>query len=104
MGRFEMEIKYVNSFIDRHGRRRDYLRRPGCKAVPLPGPRGSVEWIEAYLTGIAAAPDKKPRKAAGEAGSFNRLIIEFYASPSRPDGAQARQYHHRRSVSDTGRR
>ena len=81
MGRFEMEIKYVNSFIDRHGRRRDYLRRPGCKAVPLPGPRGSVEWIEAYLTGIAAAPDKKPRKAAGEAGSFNRLIIEFYASP-----------------------
>jgi hypothetical protein len=29
--------KYVHGFIDRHGKPRHYLRKPGHKAIALPG-------------------------------------------------------------------
>jgi hypothetical protein len=29
--------KYVQAFIDRHGKARFYFRKPGFKTVPLPG-------------------------------------------------------------------
>jgi hypothetical protein len=55
----QIRLQFVNSFRDRHGRLRRYFRRPGRKAVALPGLPGSVEFMEAYqaaLAGEAAPP------------------------------------------------
>ncbi len=40
--------KYVNGFVDRHGRAHHYFRRPGRKSVRLPGLPGSPEFMAAY--------------------------------------------------------
>jgi integrase len=40
--------KYVQGFIDRHGRPRFYFRRSGFKTVPLPGLPWSPEFMGAY--------------------------------------------------------
>jgi hypothetical protein len=43
-----IKLKYVNEYIDRHGKVRRYFRRPGSRAIPLPGLPGSIEFIAAY--------------------------------------------------------
>jgi integrase len=49
--------KYVHGYLDRHGKPRHYLRRPGRKEVPLPGLPWSPEFMEAYQVAlIQAAP------------------------------------------------
>ena len=37
MGRGMKKPLYTHGFLDRHGKARFYLRRPGFKQVPLPG-------------------------------------------------------------------
>jgi hypothetical protein len=43
--------KYTHGFIDRHGKPRFYLRRPGHKKVPLPG----LPWSEPFMRAYQAA-------------------------------------------------
>lgn len=74
--------KHLSIFRDRHGKVRIYLKRPGCGQVPLPGPLGSPEFLEAYAAAVASEPNKRPPKTAGEAGTFNRLLVEYLASPN----------------------
>ena len=57
--------KYVNAFIDRHGRVRHYLRLPGQKAVPLPGMMYSPEMMRAYTAIMASQPLPIPAQAIG---------------------------------------
>ena len=52
--------KYVQSFVDQHGKRRLYLRRPGMKKTPLPGPLWSPAFMIAYES---ALQDRKPTPA-----------------------------------------
>ena len=40
--------KFVQGFVDRHGRPRYYFRRPGFARVPLPGLPWSPEFMAAY--------------------------------------------------------
>ena len=40
--------KFVQQFVDRHGKARFYFRRPGFKLVPLPGLPWSPAFMEAY--------------------------------------------------------
>jgi hypothetical protein len=40
--------KYVQGFIDRHGKSRWYFRRPGFKRTPLPGLPWSPEFMASY--------------------------------------------------------
>jgi hypothetical protein len=47
---------YVHEIIDRHGRRRAYLRKLGCPSVPLPLPIGSRAFLEAYHAGLESTP------------------------------------------------
>lgn len=74
-----LRLQFVNEFRDRHGKLRRYLRRSGCKAVPLPGLPGSTEFMAAYqaaLTGLAAPP-----KLIGEertvAGTVQALVAAY---------------------------
>jgi integrase len=49
MGRHLSRLpRYVHGYLDRHGRPRHYLRRPGRKEVPLPGLPWSTEFMDAY--------------------------------------------------------
>jgi site-specific recombinase XerD len=73
-----IRLRHVNTFIDRHGRSRIYYRPPGCKAIPLPGPVGSPEFMEAYNAAIAL-----PRPKTGlmlKAGTFASLAMSYLNS------------------------
>ena len=43
-----IKLRHINKFTDRHGGLRIYFRPPGCKAIALPGPIGSPEFMDAY--------------------------------------------------------
>jgi len=72
--------KYVQSFVDRHGKHRLYLRRPGFKKLPLPGPL----WSPAFMQAYEAAMDGQRREPKGSSrtkpGTFDALIVEYYDS------------------------
>jgi integrase len=73
-----VRLRHVNKFTDRHGRVRIYFRPPGCKAVPLPGPIGSPEFIEAYNSAIA-----EPLPKAGipvKSGTLAALSVSYLNS------------------------
>jgi integrase len=74
-----LRLQFVNEFRDRHGKVRRYLRRPGCKAVPLPGLPGSAEFMAAYqaaLTGVTALP-KLIGEARTVAGTVQALVAAY---------------------------
>jgi hypothetical protein len=47
-----IKLRYVNEFIDRHGKPRYYFRRPGSRSVKLPGLPGSIEFMDAYQAAL----------------------------------------------------
>jgi integrase len=71
--------KYVQGFIDRHGRPRFYFRRPGFARVPLPGLPWSPEFMAHYQKILRV----KPVPIGGDrvkARSIKALAIEYYDS------------------------
>jgi hypothetical protein len=58
-----IRLRYVNEFIDRHGKPRYYFRRPGSRSVKLPGLPGSIEFMDAYQAALAtvAPPPPSPK-------------------------------------------
>ena len=65
-------LRYVNSYLDRHGRPRHYFRRrKGEKQIPLPGPFGSEAFMRAYQmalmgSGILALRQGQPLTAVDQ--------------------------------------
>ena len=74
-----IRLKYVNGFRDRHGRRRRYyLRRPGYKAVALPGLPGSKEFMEAYHAALGCeGPQPQSSFTRVITGTVNALIVAY---------------------------
>lgn len=72
--------KYVQVFIDRHGKLRLYLRRSGRKKVPLPGPLWSPAFMQAYEAAIADEQGSPIGASRTRPGTFSALIVEYYAS------------------------
>src|SRR6267154_2600316 len=71
--------KFVNGFIDRHGKPRFYFRRPGFKSVPLPGLPWSPEFMAAYETASAGQP--APIGASKiKPGTMRALGVSYYGS------------------------
>jgi integrase len=83
--------KYCYGFVDRHGKARFYLRRPGFKSIPLPGIPYSPEFSAAYeaaMAGSAASPIGSSRT---KPGSVNAVVVAYYsdlAFASLSDGTQ----------------
>ena len=73
-------LRFVNSFRDRHGRVRHYFRRPGSKAVALPGLPGSAEFMEAYQIALAGAPMPNIGASRTVAGTINAAVAAYYRS------------------------
>ena len=90
--------KYVQSFVDRHGKRRLYLRRPGLKKVPLPGPLWSPAFMIAYQ-GALQGQERAPLGAARtKAGTFDALIVAYYSSTNFTGLAPSTQTVYRRVI------
>lgn len=77
----QVKLKYINSFRDRHGRLRYYVRRPGFKAMPLPGMVGSAEFMAAYEGALShTACETSIGSSRLRAGSIASLIATYYTS------------------------
>lgn len=75
-----VKLKYIQGFVDRHGRARWYFRRLGCKRLPLPGLPGSPEFMEAYQDAVAGAPRIAPKARVVKQGTFDDLATKYFAS------------------------
>ena len=73
--------KFVQAFIDQHGRPRFYFRRPGFPRVPLPGLPWSPEFMAAYETALAGQP---VQVGAGRLmpGTIRALAVSYFNSPA----------------------
>jgi integrase len=71
--------KYVQGFIDRHGRPRFYFRRPGIKRMPLPGLPWSPAFMEAYETALAGQ-SLQIGSARTKPGTIRALAVSYFNS------------------------
>ena len=77
-----IRLKFVKSYVDRHGKVRHYIRKPGCKPIALPGLVGSDEFMRAYGEAVSATTPARTEIAATRtrAGSINAMIIGYLGS------------------------
>lgn len=78
----KLRLKYVNEYIDRHGKVRRYFRRPGSRAVNLPGMPGSAEFMAAYQTALAEIAPPPPSSKHVVAGSLADVAAGYFRSAS----------------------
>jgi integrase len=71
--------KFVQGFVDRHGKARFYFRRAGFKAVPLPGLPWSPEFMAAYEAALAGQP-VPIGSARVKPGTIRALGVSYYGS------------------------
>ena len=71
--------KFVQGFVDRHGRLRFYFRRPGFDRVPLPGLPWSPEFMAVYETALAGQP-MQVASASVKPGTMRALAVSYYNS------------------------
>jgi integrase len=92
-----VRLRYVKAYVDRHGRARHYLRRPGSKPVALPGLPGSDEFMAAYAAALA---EQTPRVEIGatrtRAGSISAMVVGYVGSAAFHNLAVASQNEYRR--------
>jgi integrase len=74
--------KFVQAFIDRHGKPRFYLRRTGFKSVALPGLPWSPEFMAAYELAMGNACEQRiePGASRTNPGTINALVVSYYKS------------------------
>jgi enterobacteria phage integrase len=75
-----IKLRYVNEYIDRYGNIRRYFRRPGRRAVPLPGLPGSIEFMAAYQTALAAVSHPPPSSKHVIRGSLAEISAGYLRS------------------------
>jgi integrase len=91
-----IRIRYIDRFVDRHGHPRHYFRRPGGPRIPLPGLPGSDEFISAYRAALNGEhPASRRRGTRASQGTFNRLALDYFASPDFLRLSPRTQYTHR---------
>jgi integrase len=71
--------KFVQGFIDRHGRPRFYFRRPGFKRVPLPGLPWSPDFMAAYEEALAGQPVQVGGLRV-KPGTIRALAVSYFNS------------------------
>ena len=71
--------RFVNGYIDRHGKARWYFRRAGFKKVPLPGLPWSPEFMAAYEAAKAGQAIEIGSKRT-KPGSLRSLAVSYFNS------------------------
>jgi len=72
--------KYVQQFIDRHGKARFYFRRMGHKPVPLPGLPWSPEFMEAYEAAMNRASPIVIGEDRAKSGTVADVVARYLGS------------------------
>ena len=75
-----IRLRYVNEFIDRHGKVRYYFRRPGSRSVKLPGLPGSIEFMDAYQAAVATVAPPPPSSRHVIRGSLAEITAGYFCS------------------------
>ena len=91
-----IRLKFVKAYVDRHGKARHYLRRPGCKPVALPGLPGSDEFMDAYAAAVANTERVEVAARRTRAGSISAMVVGYLASAAFHNLAVASQNEYRR--------
>ena len=89
--------KYVNGFLDRHGKPRFYFRRAGFKKVPLPGLPWSPEFMAAYEQVLAGQPASIGAERTIP-GTLRALAVSYFASPAFRTTRASTQYTYRNVI------
>ena len=95
----KVRLKYLHSFVDRHGHVRYYFRYRGNRWT-LPGPHeeGFATAYDALLTQIRANPIPLKNSIAFMRGSLGWVIEQFIASPAYQTRAEATKRNYRRVI------
>jgi Phage integrase family len=76
-----IKLPFIHEFVDRHGKARRYVRRPGQKRIPLPGLPGSEEFMLAYQLALeGSAPRQEIGASRTGPGTINALVVSYYKS------------------------
>jgi integrase len=78
----KIRLPYIHEFIDRHGKVRRYVRRPGRKRAPLPGAPGTAEFMRAYEDAFADKEFARPQIGAARTvpGTINAAVVNYFNS------------------------
>jgi integrase len=79
MGLMRRPPRYVQGFVDRHGKPRFYFRRAGFKSASLPGLPWSPEFMNAYQEAVAGQPALVGSERVTP-GTMRALAVSYYAS------------------------
>ena len=97
-----IRMRYVVEDVDRHGNRRLYFRRKGCRKIRMQAKRGSVEFLEEYRRLLAQSDAGKlkiePRDAP-KPETFRWLCDQYLRSTAFSD-LDPRTQHVRRLIID----
>ena len=75
-----IRLKFIDRFVDRHGRERYYFRRDRGPRIALPGRPGTPEFMAAYeQAAVGEVADRGP-KQRGAPGTFDRLVQDYFTS------------------------
>ena len=77
--------KFVQGFVDRHGKPRFYLRRRGFKPVALPGLPWSPQFMQAYEQALSAQPHAEIGARRTVPGSMRALVVSYLQSATFAD-------------------
>ena len=91
-----IRLKYVKSYVDRHGQVRHYIRKRGCKSAALPGVVGSAEFLAAYSEALAGSCISEVGATRTQAGTVNAVTIGYLASAQFHNLKPASQEQYRR--------
>lgn len=75
VNRAEKKLRFLQDYIDRHGKRRINFRRAGQPVVPLPGLPHSPEFMAAYARLCGEVVE---RRAPGSSGTIGAAIAAYY--------------------------
>jgi integrase len=95
----EVRLKYLHSFVDRHGHVRYYFRYRGNRWT-LPGPHeaGFATAYDALLTEIKSNPIQLPKNLVFMRGSIGWVIERFQVSQTYEVRAEATKRNYRRVI------
>jgi integrase len=72
--------KYVHGYVDRHGKPRHYLRRPGRKEIPLPGLPWSTAFMDAYEAALSQAAPVSIGAKRTKPGTVEEAVARYLGS------------------------
>jgi integrase len=90
-----IKLRYVNAFVDRHGKVRYYFRRPGSRSVKLPGLPGSIEFMSSYQAALATVAPPPPSPKHIIPGSLADVVAGYYRSAAFANLSDSSQKHYR---------